>query len=183
MSDQPQRPARCGRREGTARSRILLLALTLSGPLGAEPAAPDVSFRHGEAISAPEGWVVLEWSPAGAAPGWRPGEGIEFVLQQAVDGGFADAQVRYQGPDTASFVSGLSEGGHLFRVRSRTEEADGRWSAVQRVEVEYVSHRQVFLLMGMGAVVFLATVTAITMGHRRSVREASEGAGISHESG
>jgi hypothetical protein len=123
-----------------------------------------------EPIANSTGHVDLEWEmvAAGSAPA---AEAPDFQLESAGEASFADALLRYSGPDTRSFVSGLPAGLHYFRVRAATpgEETDswGAWSAPLAVEVDYVAPWKVFGLMAVGLVCLVATVLIIVRGTLR----------------
>lgn len=108
-----------------------------------------------------DGVVALGWSDAGA-----PGD--EFELQQASDPGFSDVKTRYEGPDRGSVITGLAEGEYFFRVRTA---GAGAWSPPVKVTVKYMGMGLVWTLMGVGIVVFIATVGAILRGHFREGAE------------
>jgi hypothetical protein len=91
-----------------------------------------------------------------------------FELQQSEDPAFSDPLVIYQGPDLATFLSGLPDGTFHYRIRAIGPEAaaPGRWSSPVVLEVKHHSLRLALLLFGLGAVVFLLTVGIVMQGHR-----------------
>jgi len=126
---------------------------------------PVFTKPESRAVKAPEGHTTLRWR----YPGAKSPTGLCFELQQAPTAAFRQARTRYLGPDRAVFVSGLGEGDAFFRVRPVVADtAPGPWSRTARVQVRYVSRRLVLVLMGVGALLLLATLAVIFGGHRRS---------------
>lgn len=92
-----------------------------------------------------------------------------FELQQSASAGFAETRMLYRGPDRGSVVSGLEEGDYHFRVRAVEEGgALGEWSQPIHVQVRYMARTKVFVMLSLGAMVFVATITALFAGHLRS---------------
>lgn len=106
-----------------------------------------------------DGHVKLEWGVAGDA-------GTQYELQQAGDESFGEAKVIYQGPDRASFVSGLENGTYFFRVRAQGQD----WSNVMKLEVAHHSLTFTFVLLGLGGIVFLCTAGMVLYGVRKSAQ-------------
>lgn len=101
-----------------------------------------------------------------------------FELQQSGDIQFPEAKtrLRYRGLDRGSVVSGLAEGIYHFRVRAvEAGGPGGGWSEPVSLEVEYMAKPKVVLLLAAGAVVFVATLAALLIGHFRSARGMEEG--------
>lgn len=159
----------------------LLLAFGLSQMAGAaEPARPEAAFRTNELpmtdgrVEQVASHLTLKWEAKE-----EPEDDLFFELQQAESPEFRDPLVRYRGPDRASFLAGLPEGGHFFRVRTidpaRDEDspdgAAGPWSAPLEVVIEYQSLAFAVTLFGIGAVVFLATLVLVVAGSIRARRE------------
>ena len=95
-----------------------------------------------------------------------------------------DARVRtkvyYEGPDHATFVSGLLDGDFAFRVRARVGTIEdlkdatadwGPWSSTHAVEVRHHSLRSAGLFFVSGAFLFAALVVALLLGHRRVTQD------------
>lgn len=119
-----------------------------------------------EANPIPEsGRVEFSWPNPGSA---------EVVLQQAADADFESPVIRYEGKDSASVITGLPEGTHYFRVGTSGSDT---WSDAVEIEVAFVSRGRLYLLLGLGGIVVLATVGAIIGGHWRT--EAKRGGGAS----
>ncbi len=93
---------------------------------------------------------------------WTQGDGGPYELQYATDDAFSDAKIVYSGLDRASFISGLPEGKHHYRIRGENSP----WSAPLIVNVQYQSMQLAFSLFGTGAVVFLLTVLVVVKGAR-----------------
>ncbi len=84
-----------------------------------------------------------------------------FELQQGGDESFSDAVVRFRGTDVESYVSGLPEGSHYFRVR----QADGEWSVPMEVTVTFIDRHHLFFLLAIGFAVASSTAGAIIFGY------------------
>jgi hypothetical protein len=151
-------------------ARTLLVGVVALTAIQADPPGPPLpapSFTDGTAISTNEGHATLSWSlddePA------LPGD-VSFEVQQSRDAGFRNHRVLHQGPERSLFVSGLNDGSTYFRVRAIRGAATGPWSEPLVVEVDYPGRGQVFLLLGVGCLVFLATVASIATGWMRDRR-------------
>ena len=85
-------------------------------------------------------------------------------LEYSTTSSFQEAELWYEGPARRSFVSGLGEGEHFYRVRSRTGEGSpwGPWSEPMHIVVELQSLSTAWLLFGIGAVVFVCIAGFIT---------------------
>lgn len=88
-----------------------------------------------------------------------------FELQVAGDGDFSDAALLYDGQDTATVISGLSNGKYFYRVRVHGSAASP-WSDPVMVTVEHHSLTKAFMFFAAGAVVFLATIGVIIFSSR-----------------
>lgn len=134
----------------------------------ATPQMVEFTDPEGGVANAPEGWLTVEWAPVTAAEKWEPGGKLAYELQQASTPDFSDVSIRYRGPDSATFVSGLPEGVFYFRIRSFDADKIGPWSGDPlTVHVNYVAPEHVVMLLALGGVVFVATVAAILRGHHR----------------
>ena len=92
-----------------------------------------------------------------------------FELQQSKASDFSNSIVRYQGPDTASFISGLPNGVYHFRVRSHfSAEQISNWSKPVVVEVQHHSLLLAYILFAIGLIVFAATVYVVVSGTRNT---------------
>ena len=135
-----------------------------------DPAQPVVESNEGKLQLA---WGMID---AGALPdGWRyrlsQGQGEEPTIWEK----------RYEGRDQGSFISGLREGVYQFKIEvldsSGNPIPEMAGSEVTLV-VKYPPRWLVFLLLSVGAIVFICLVTAIIGGARRGV---SLTGGNSHE--
>jgi len=90
-----------------------------------------------------------------------------FELQQSTDADFSQPLLRYTGPDLASYISGLKNNTYHYRVRSILGSDTSSWSKVVVVSVEHHSLHLAFILFGLGAFVFLATVVVVVRGARQ----------------
>ena len=97
---------------------------------------------------------------------WDSAQDSLFELQQAASADFTHARLIYQGPDKASFVSGLEDGTYYFRVRAPGEA----WSDPLTVHVQHQSLKLAFTLFGLGGIVFLLTVFVVVNGARRAAK-------------
>jgi len=84
-------------------------------------------------------------------------EGGVHQLEYATTADFAEVELWYEGPAQRSFVSGLGNGEHYYRVRTRVGEdgAWGPWSEPMHIVVELQSLSTAWLLFGVGAVMFV----------------------------
>ncbi len=102
---------------------------------------------------------------------WKEELDRVYEVRRSTDPGFADSLPVYEGPDTATIVTGLREGTYYFRIRARHRGEDdyGDWSdPALVVTVRYIDRRLVTILMSAGLVTFLAIVGTIYTGHRRT---------------
>lgn len=94
---------------------------------------------------------------------WQGEDHRDYVLQQANNPEFLNPQTLYQGPDTATLVSGRSDGSYYYRIRY--VEADG-WSNVTKVEVSHHSLSRAFMFFSLGAIVFIITLVVVVIGNK-----------------
>lgn|GEM_PF-1351336 len=149
---------------------IILLVFVLCVDANAEPNAPQLNGRvqflddDGSRVVSKEGTIDLVW-------GWHEAtadrDNWVFELEQATDATFSEPVLRYQGVDYSTFISGLPAGKYFFRVRAISPQgAATDWSeAIKVVEIQYAGKTLVYVLMGVGACVFLATGLTIVAGH------------------
>lgn len=128
------------------------VALTVSviPSQGQEP--PRAAFRHELKLTTSEGHVALEWG------GDR--DLLEYELQSATEPHFIEPIRLYQGTDRTSFMSGLSDGRHFFRVRARSSEGDiwGPWSEPVELVCKHHSLTLAWALFTSGGLLFLLVV-------------------------
>ena len=134
---------------------FLAIALFLGGEV---LEAGNVKLLSEDSVS-DNGAVHLDWE--------KPDES-DVVVEQSASDDFEDAFVRYEGPDVGSFITGLAEGVHYFRVR---EAGDSEWSKTVTVTVKFFPRGKLYLILGIGAVVVLATIGTIIFGHLNTKNE------------
>lgn len=120
-----------------------------SDPGDAVLAAPTLSIEGADEAA---GYLTLSWS---GAP-----EGSQYQVEAATDAAFSDAIVRYEGAQTATVRSGLTDGAYHYRVRARRtpQAAWGAWSEPLVFQVAHHSLSLALGLFGLGAVVFVGTL-------------------------
>ena len=96
-----------------------------------------------------------------------------FILQQSSDASFDSSMVRYEGPDQATYLSGLAAGNYFFRVMAKGPQsaASSSWSQPFELQVVFIGTHQVILLSLIGLAGFTILVVSIMVGHRLSQRE------------
>ena len=125
------------------------------------PPAPELSSELGaddqKVHRSTEGVVDLSWETENA---------VRFELEEAGPDEPKAFALRYAGPDASTVRTGLSEGVHHFRVRAFDADGDpGPWSEELAVEVAYMPQGKVRLLLLLGGVVVIATISTILHGH------------------
>jgi hypothetical protein len=100
------------------------------------------------------GYYQLHWANKNAGT---------FVLEESMKPDFADAKILYQGPDTATLVSGRKNGTYYYRVRAAITGGD--WSNAVQVKVTHHPLTRAFLFFSLGALVFIATLTMVIRGN------------------
>ena len=152
---------------------IRMLLLTAGVTVSAAAVVPSTDFENLTAdglLTSADGVVTLAWT-AVPAP-W------EVEVQQSGTSSFADPTIRYRGRDTGSVLTGLSEGAHFYRIRVvHPDGLTGAWTEAVQAEVNFMERGRLFLLLGLGAVVVLATAGAIIGGYL-SHRQDSGGEGV-----
>lgn len=156
----------------TSIRQALLAALALcclllaSRPLCAQAATP--SFEGKAVEESANGSIALAWKlPSEEVP-----EGTQFELQHASSPNFEGARTLGPHPDTGTFLSGLADGSHHFRVRARTGSSDtwSAWSSPKELKVAHHPRGRALGFAAMGAVVFALTLGMILVGNARSKR-------------
>lgn len=153
-------------------------------PVGFKLEDTDKATSHGIPVDQLETDVPhlrLTWSPAPeqemSNADAADTNGATFLLQKAGSAEFPDPETIYEGPDTASFRSGLPEGDVFYRVRAETREGTpGPWSRPLHVRVEYQSMRRAVLLFALGGLVVLATAGLVIAGARKDQKAAPKAA-------
>lgn len=121
-------------------------------PLGAEP-VDFICRKDLEAAVSDNGTVTLSWKKTDA---------LEIELQQSDSPDFTETTTRYKGIDPASVITGLPEGTHYFRI---ADASTSEWSAPLAMKVEFFTRWKLWLILSIGGVVVLATISTIVAGH------------------
>lgn len=124
---------------------------------------PIPLFTNNPIEQTESGHVKLSWKvPTFSSSATHP---WVFELQKSNDPNFSTSVQLYQGPDLATFLSGLPNGNYYYRVRtSITGVAHSDWSSTILVKVEHHSLSLALWLFGIGATVFLLTVGIVVQG-------------------
>ena len=107
-------------------------------------------------VESNSGYLQLEWNAETNA--------ISYVLQRSTDANFNEFKTIYQGPDQATFISGLDNGTYYFRVGNES----GHWSDTLTLNVKHQSLSLAYTLFGLGFLVFACTVFIVIKGVRTS---------------
>jgi hypothetical protein len=99
-----------------------------------------------------DGHIKIEWVMT------RADATVE--VEQANSINFVNPKTIYEGPDNATFISGLENGIYYYRVR----RLGGEWSDTVKVSVQHHSLALAFTLFGLGALVFFLTVFIVIRG-------------------
>lgn len=137
---------------------LLLLAVLLPAVLASPVLGHDPDLAADTEVS-DTGYYRLSWT--------APDDGGPVTVQESETADFAGADTIYEGPDAATVVSGRLDGAYYYRIRA----GRGPWSDPVTVTVRHHSLAQAFSILGLGAVVFLATAALVVGGHRRHRRE------------
>jgi hypothetical protein len=134
---------------------LLTVVLASAGPsLSASPApdrgAPGLSVDNAVATA---GFYSLGW-----------GGTAQVELQEAAGPDFDQPVTVYTGPDRATVISGKPNGTWFYRIRSLDDQRTGPWSEPLTVTVAHHSLTRAFLFLGLGVIVFIATVLMIVRG-------------------
>ena len=118
-------------------------------------AAPHIETDTAVATA---GYYVLRWSAATT----------DVEVAEFANPGGGDPRIIYKGPDRATLVSGQPNGTRIYRVREIGAGAPSAWSEPVSVTVAHHPLSRALTFFGIGAVVFVATLTLIVRGARRS---------------
>lgn len=135
--------------------RLLLIGLCTVVLAAARAGAAPVEL-HASTEVATAGYFQLRWS--------APGEAV--VLQEDTTPAFTSPRLVYRGPDNARVLSGKTDGEWYYRAR--TAGSDGGFGDVLEVTVQHHPLSRALAFFAVGALVFLATLTAIITGTRSS---------------
>lgn len=141
--------------------RLVIAAPAAAAPEDAGPAAPKVV---GEARrDSNNGATLIEFELEPGTP---------LVVQSDTDREFSDPDLAYQGRLPSAYVSGLPNGRYYFRARIEPQNGDppGPWSQVVAVDVAHHPLSRVWPVLGVGALIFLATCGVLVEGMFRSSR-------------
>ncbi|HEY9559397.1 MAG TPA: hypothetical protein VIR29_01275 [Anseongella sp.] len=136
---------------------FFLLMLMVAPAVGA---GQQIELSSSKSGLSRDGHVRLQWAVTDGS------SGNVFLVQQAETEAFSTPRIIYHGPDQATFISGLENGNYYFRVRRE----NGDWSNVMALEVNHHSLYLTFILLSIGAVVFLLTAAMVIYGSRKSAR-------------
>lgn len=100
------------------------------------------------------GYFQLNWD--------SPESGTNYQLQQASDPSFSSYKPIYEGDNTASVLSGLSDGFYHFRVL----DEQGVASNIVTVRVQHHSLEKAIAFFSLGAVMFLILLTVLVASNR-----------------
>jgi len=129
-------------------------------PSGADPSTP-ISLENNT------GHVTLHWETAedADAPAF-------YQVEQSLDPDFASTLKWYEGHSRQAFISGIEDGDHYYRVRSRPDESSewGGWSEPLHIRVERQSLTLAWGLFATGAGMFACIVGFIVYHTRREAR-------------
>jgi hypothetical protein len=131
----------------------------LLAPVRAAALEPPGFEGEGEARS-DSGHHTLAWT--------HPATNLYFEVDVAPTAAFDDPRRLYQGPDLATFISGLEDGTYVYRVRARTspDAPPSPWSESYRLTVKHPSLRLALTLFVVGGVVFVLTAAVVLKGDR-----------------
>lgn len=97
---------------------------------------------------------------------WEGEQGSDYLLQEASEPNFVQANTLYEGPDTATLISGRSDGTYYYRIRYLDMTNDDSWSNITQVEVTHHPLSRAFMFFALGAIVFIATLIVVVIGNR-----------------
>lgn len=98
------------------------------------------------------GYFNLNWKVDAAGP---------VQVQQATAADFSDAKTIYSGTDRATVISGLGNGEYYYRIESADNVSPGI-----KVQVAHHALSRAFVFFGLGAVIFIITLSVLIRGAR-----------------
>jgi len=94
-------------------------------------------------------------------------DSVEYQLQEARDRQFRDLIAEYQVRDSATVMSGRTDGQRYYRLRAvRNSQPVSRWSETVSVETRHHSLTRAFSFFTVGAAVFVLTLLLVLRGGR-----------------
>jgi len=136
---------------------IVFIFVLLFSPFLARSAIPILSVDNSSNLD--QGIVKLNWE--------HPHSGSqEFELQQSTDADFSSFTSVYKGSDLATFISGLDNGTYFYRVLHLPSLS---FSETISIEVEHHPLSLAFVMLGLGASVFVLTMIVLIRGARQQV--------------
>ena len=151
------KPFRC---PSTIIPGILLMIFSFTPAIVSAQDIPAPVFLNERELSSNSGYLSLNWD-------YSDSTDITFVLEASRDSLFKDADILYEGPDRATFISGLEDGKYFYRLRAFDGNQYSAWSGVTRVLIKHHSLSFALFLFGVGMLVFAATVGIIIYGNRQ----------------
>lgn len=85
-------------------------------------------------------------------------------LQESADPDYQNAESLYRGQDRATVISGKPNGHWYYRIRTIEPDNPGPWSDTVEVEVAHHGLIRAFTFLGLGLIVFIATIMLIVRG-------------------
>jgi hypothetical protein len=126
------------------------------------------AFAGARADTAPVISASPEWATGGFYRlAWEGPADARFEVQEADSEAFDEPRPVYTGHDTASVLSGKSDGEFFYRVRVVRETEPGPWSETARVTVAHHSLARALQFFFVGALVFAVLVAVIVRGARK----------------
>lgn len=139
---------------------FIVVAISLLIAIPAMSATPELQL---DTNLSTEGYYRLTWQTDANTKLMKS----DYILQEANEPTFTDAATIYQGPDTASVISGRSNGFYYYRIRNTQDTGTADvWSNMAKVEVAHHSLSRAFIFFTLGAMVFVTTLTAVIIGNR-----------------
>lgn len=136
------------------RSKFCIFLLLFS-PLLARSAIPILTIDNSS--NPDQGIVKLNWE-------LPQSDAQEFELQQSTFSDFSTFTSIYKGSDLATFISGLDNGTYYYRVFHPSSLS---YSASIHIEVEHHPLSLAFIMLGLGAIVFILTLGVLIKGARQ----------------
>ncbi len=107
------------------------------------------------------GHALLKWSSDS-----KNDDTLLFTVEKSATEDFQSAQQIYQGNETSTFLSGLSDGKYYFRVKSQNSS----WSSPINLTVVHYSQSFALSLFGLGLLSFIGIVIVIFLGNRADTK-------------